>query len=509
MFRKASESVEMDLFYNPSVMLGKRGQKIYEDPHSWHRQFYTQITSLVDEEIFRPMYNEYNMGTPNREVRVLVGMIALKEGVGCSDEHLFERCTFDILYRHAIGLFQLDVDCPCAATYYNFRRHIGEYEAKFGINLYEECFKQITKKQVLRFKVNGKSIRMDSKLIGSNIAWYNRYQIVQTTFCKSFNKEELANIPEQLLREKALEVLDEDSEKTVYRTTHEELEKKMLELGILIHALLGMFDGRELLRRVFFEHFAVDEQGNISIKPKDAVPAKSVQNPNDPDASFRKKAGTSVKGYTTNITETHDQDDAPNLVVNVQVKDATVSDNKMLQSGVEGAAEVTGQIAEKLYADGAYQSDDNRAYTDGHQIDFVATGLQGKAPYYDFTIMDNGELNAVDKETGEQLETHRTKTGWAYKASGKNGKMTWRYIQQKAIDKMHALQSYWEGIPPDERRKRNNVEATIFQYCFLARNNKTRYRGLFKQQMQAFARCLWMNMRRIMLFQIEKSVRIV
>ena len=29
----------------------------------------------------------------------------------------------------------------------------------------------------------------------------------------------------------------------------------------------------------------------------------------------------------------------------------------------------------------------------------------------------------------------------------------------------------------DERKKRNNVKASIFQYCFQTRNNKTRFRG--------------------------------
>jgi hypothetical protein len=50
-----------------------------------------------------------------------------------------------------------------------------------------------------------------------------------------------------------------------------------------------------------------------------------------------------------------------------------------------------------------------------------------------------------------------------------------------------------------------NVEATIFQYCFLTRNNKTRYRGLFKQTLQALARCAWINMRRLFLFDVNAA----
>lgn len=56
--------------------------------------------------------------------------------------------------------------------------------------------------------------------------------------------------------------------------------------------------------------------------------------------------------------------------------------------------------------------------------------------------------------------------------------------------------------------KRNNVEATIFQYCFHTRNNKTRYRGLLKHKLQAFARGLWINMRRLFIFDRKMQVQV-
>ncbi len=51
------------------------------------------------------------------------------------------------------------------------------------------------------------------------------------------------------------------------------------------------------------------------------------------------------------------------------------------------------------------------------------------------------------------------------------------------------------AIPQQEQNIRNNVEATIFQYCFHihTRNNKTRYRGLLKHKLFPFTRCLRIN----------------
>jgi hypothetical protein len=45
----------------------------------------------------------------------------------------------------------------------------------------DTCFKDVTGKQVRIFKIQGRSIRMDSKLIGSNIAWFSRYRIILRT----------------------------------------------------------------------------------------------------------------------------------------------------------------------------------------------------------------------------------------------------------------------------------------------------------------------------------------
>lgn len=65
-----------------------------------------------------------------------------------------------------------------------------------------------------------------------------------------------------------------------------------------------------------------------------------------------------------------------------------------------------------------------------------------------------------------------------------------------------------DSILWEERKKRNNVEASIFQYCFHTWNNKTRYRGLVKHTLQTIARCVWINMRRLFLFDVEKALQI-
>ena len=85
-------------------------------------------------------------------------------------------------------------------------------------------------------------------------------------------------------------------------------------------------------------------------------------------------------------------------------------------------------------------------------------------------------------------------------------KTAWRYFEDKDI-KAYLLRKQIESLPPEEQRKRNNVEAAMFQYSFHTRNGKTRYRGLLKHRIHAYSRCMWMNLRRIVIFQISTFQR--
>ena len=102
MFRETTTDTQMSLFDNPADLMGKRAVKKYEDPKAWFNQFYELVTSQVDESIFKPLFKEGNMGAPTASIRQLVAMNILKEGFGCSDEDLIEKCDYDLLTRRAL-----------------------------------------------------------------------------------------------------------------------------------------------------------------------------------------------------------------------------------------------------------------------------------------------------------------------------------------------------------------------------------------------------------------------
>ena len=73
----------------------------------------------------------------------------------------------------------------------------------------------------------------------------------------------------------------------------------------------------DLLQRLFNELY-VAKDGKAVLRDKKEIKADSLQNPNDPDATYRSKNDQKVQGYVTNITETVEEG-KPNIITSVQV----------------------------------------------------------------------------------------------------------------------------------------------------------------------------------------------
>ena len=494
MFRASETEPQMSLFDNPSDMMCKRAAKKYEDPKAWQNQFYRMVTSEIDESLFQPLFKEGRMGAPNASIRRLVAMSVLKEGFGCSDEELMEKCDYDLLTRRALGLLKMEDACPSLDTYYLFRRRICDYADETGENLMERCFERLTAFQASKFKIQGKAVRMDSKLIGSNIAWYPRYELIHKTFLQEMPHYMALLNPS--LRKRVQPWLDEDAKQTVYRSNAEKIQARLSELGGVIYRVLVRVKAQDgLLKRVFEEQYEV-EHGVVTPRDRKSISADSVQNPNDPDAEYRRKGDQQVKGYSVNVTETTDEEGKPSLVTAVQVSGVTASDSGFFEEAVAKSESVTGGSVEKVYSDGAYQSAENRSLP----CDGVFTGMQNRASRFRIERDAEGGAKVTDTETGVIYEAVRTGGGSLRIPNPDGGSSRWRYFPPGQQESM-LFRQHLDNLPQSERNKRNNVEATIFQLCFHSRNNKTRYRGQRKHELWALARCMWINLRRIVIFE--------
>jgi hypothetical protein len=346
---------------------------------------------------------------------------------------------------------------------------------------------------------------MDSKLLGSNIAWYSRYELIHETLRLAY-KEVKSNFSKHLSKaNQALlnEVLSESGEKASYRYNKSEIESRLSQLGTIIFTLISHSKGKpdsaiEILRKVFYQQYEVVDDVVIPL-PKEKIEATSIQSPHDPDCHFRIKKDDQVKGYSINVTETCNPENDVNLVTSVIVEPASFADCDFLIPAVEATQEIVGDVIETLNDDGAYHKPLNETFCDNNKIDHVISAIQGKPARYAYSFNANNELVATDQQTGKvyvcrKVKTHKIETPSKWVFVDDDGER--RYITQKMIDTCD-LRRHIAERTKEELNLRNNVEATIFQLGYHYPNNKSRYRGLIKHKMWAFARTLWVNFVRI------------
>lgn len=498
----------MNIFSSPSSLLSGRSLKIYDDGNAWHNKFRQQVTSRIDEDIFKPLYSSDN-GSPNAPVRVLVAMMILKEAEGISDQKLFENCRFNMLTRSAIGLINADDSLPTESTYYLFRKRVVDYAKTDGVNLFDEVFQQVTKSQCAEFEVSGKAIRMDSKLLGSNIAWLSRYELIHETFRLFYEEVKQTGKLDKATAAELESLLTLEGKKITYTCSNGEIKVRLQQLGGLIHRVLALFSIADAprcyqtLARVFDEQYRVDENKMVIARDREEIRSGSIQSPHDTDCTYRNKGDQQVKGYSINVTESCDDGDVLNLIGHVDVRQANTPDVDFLQDDIKKAEDVFTSKVEAVHADGAYHSPDNQAFCkdDARSIELHLHAIQGLAGRYDLSLVDDN-LVVFDTLTARPVS--------CVQVTDKKGIVRWRiklekgyrYFSKEQVNNC-LIRKKIATTPLQTLQKRNNVEATLFQLAYHFPNNKTRYRGLIRHQIWANARCLWVNFVRLFKY-IEK-----
>ena len=509
MFKKSTTNYSKNLFFSNDNTLSKQALKKYNDSNSWHNLFRLQVINRIDESEYKVLFSNTN-GSPNSPIRIMLGMMILKEGLGISDEKIFEDLNFNLLTKSALGLFNLDDPVPVPSTYYLFRKRVNDYATKTGINLFEQTFSQITKDQCVAFNVLGERIRMDSKLISSNIAWLGRYEIVHSTLELFFREIENNIILDSSLKVEIKNNLKISGYKTVYSSTSDQIKDKFKSIGKIICRLISDFEGKidleifATLKQVFLEQYNIDNNNDISQKSNKEIKATSIQSPHDIDSTYRNKNGQKVKGSSLNITETCDDGSTLNLITSVEVKNANSSDTGFLKQGIEKSKEITRTKPKKVHADGGYNSKINQKYCNIEEIALCLHAIQGRKGRFEFKTKEGVLIQIFDTVTNQivdfkKIETKSGEIKWRIKAN-KN----YRYFKKSDIETFKIR----EGIKNEdykELQKRNNVEATVFQVSYHCSGNKLKYRRLIKTQMWANLRCAWVNFIRISKFRAPRK----
>jgi len=292
--------------------LSERKQKILDK--SWAKPFSEHIFSNIDEMMFAPLYSDKKNSRPNAPVNVIVGALILKELNGLTDDELLEECEFDFRYQYALHTTSYENQPLSDRTFSKFRERNAAYELVTGRDLIHDCIVSLAENIRKYMDIAPIIKRMDSMMIESNIRQMGRLELLYTC---------LANLVREIARNGQTELLEglndyedpNNRNRIVYHdqsTPQNEKIQKVIDDAISLLPKCkdeyGQTDDYQLLQRAIDEQTKNDDKGNRIPKAKeDGMTPDILQNPSDPDATYRSKAGKHHKGYSANLVEAVDE----------------------------------------------------------------------------------------------------------------------------------------------------------------------------------------------------------
>ena len=376
----SSNSVQQLSLFDQIGFLSERKQHLLDK--SWAKTFSDQIFSHIDEHIFMPLYSEKRNSRPNAPINVIVGALIIKELNGMTDDEVMESCEFDFRYQYALHTTSFEDQPISDRTFSRFRARCAAYELTTGTDLIHDCITSIAEDIRGFINISPDIKRMDSMMIESNIRYMGRLELLYT--CLS-NLVKLIDKSGDAVLIKGLEHYADpnDRNKVIY---HDDTIPKAERVQTVIDdasSLLpkckeqyGQTDDYQLLLRAVEEQTKDDGNGRILKGKDDRMDSRTLQNPSDPDATYRIKAGKQHRGYSANLTETVDEKGS--VVTEYQYDQNIHSDVSFLSEALDGMEPSTDTSV--IIADGAYDSTEISVKAADKNIAVLTTGLSGRTP---------------------------------------------------------------------------------------------------------------------------------
>lgn len=365
---------------------------------SWAVDFSEKIFPLINEAPFSVLYSG-PASRPNTPVNVIIGSLILKELFGLTDDELVETLMFDVRFQYALHTTNFTEQPLSDRSLSRFRARVLQHEEETGEDLLHDCIKELSGEMARIMKINGQMKRMDSLMVEANIKKLSRLELIYTCLSrfitylhKSKNDEMIEGM------EKYYDPSNYNA--VVYHRRSEDYDERISTIindaeVILNRYKNSFFDNEKymLLERVMREQTVRNEDGSLRLKTKEdgTMTAHILQNPSDPEATYRKKANKEHRGYVANVTES--VGDNGSIVTDYQYDQNTKSDSEFLKDYI-GNAE-TPVFRETIIADGAYSGEENKKAANEKNIAIETTATLGKEPNdfnADFCFSDNGEI---------------------------------------------------------------------------------------------------------------------
>lgn len=347
---------------------------------SWAKPFAENIFPKIDESRFVCLYSD-KASRPNTPVNVCVGALILKELLNLTDDEMVESLAFDVRFQYALHTTSFEEQPLSDKTLSRFRKRCYTYELATGTDLIYETITGLSGEMAKIMKINGQIQRMDSLMVASNIKHLSRMELLYT--CVS----DIVVYLHKHNEDDKLEGLEhyynpDDYNKVIYRQRKEDYDQRirtiLSDADSLIKKCNGSYDDvpeYQLLVRAFSEQvIREDDKLRLKTKKDGGMNSSILQNPADPEATYREKAGKQYRGYAANVTESVGEDKS--IITDYQFDSNTHSDSDFLKEHLESVERTPERNT--LVTDGAYSSEANRQLADDKNIDLVTTDLLGR-----------------------------------------------------------------------------------------------------------------------------------
>ena len=499
--------------FNFALELSKKQRGLLEK--SKEKWFYNLIFSGIDEGNFRPLYSE-KASRPNVAVNILVSALILKELKGISYDELMESLMFDMRFKAALGLVNIDEEPFSRATLFNFQNRILAHEQQSGINLIEQVFDNLSSQQIKQLKLKADIQRTDSTLVSSNIRKYSRIQLLIEVLIRL--ERILDETDKRQIAEQMQAYLKTGSEKYMYALKSNDLPRELEKLGKVYHAVHTEISEKDSyyakkgfinFERAYKEHFIVVNH-QVNAKPSDELNSGMMQSPDDQDATYRKKKAQQSKGYTINGIETANPDNPIQLLTDIAVNPNNVDDSVILNERIDIIKEKAPELSE-LHTNGGYGSVGNDKKLAGSGITQVTTAVRGRESEIEKKIGQSSQssdaytVKCPHQSVGSTPTKKRHKARFdlnickqcPLKEKCRIFKNKGRYYFTHEDYLLSKRNGNIREIPKERRKIRPNVEATMKEFKTRTPGGKLKIRGLFKTSLFAFSVGIAINFGRI------------
>ncbi len=374
-FRK-NNAQQMSLF-DSTYGLTERECKALDK--SWAKVFAEDVFPQIDEERFSVLYSD-KASRPNTPVNVIIGALVIKELFGISDDEIVDNLMLDPRYQMALHTTSYSEQPLSDKSLSRFRIRCYNYERIHGVDLYHDCVTGLAEASARMMGIDKRIRRMDSLMVEANIRKLSRMELIYTCIAKLVSYLH-KNGRDDLIGHMAHYYDPNDFNRVIYHCSDIDVQERFdvlfSDADLLLERCNGSFEDvteYQLFVRCISEQTIVEDgKRRLRNKADGGMGSGILQNPSDPDATYREKAGKKHRGYAGNVEESVGKNGS--VVTDYQFATNNKSDSEFLKEHLDHIGHQEKKTV--MITDGAYSGDENVNAAAENNIDLVTTDLTG------------------------------------------------------------------------------------------------------------------------------------